>query len=698
MRLSRELKEPSIDLENAVLHIVQKVLNSIPTTRIVYRQEAMMEIAKLPLTTCSEQLVPVYAIGYYRIGKTLSSHSLMSQYAHRKDNHNQSFVQFFYNKCNSSKSSKQSIMNICGLNGNPVYPVTYDYARAIMIFYKPWRGLNRDLLQDQQQVIQDFKEYVESDYCPLAVKQAYVRAKFRYESGRAFQDDNKKEEEYEHHLNTENIDDEELKRYIEFSNSFQRATKDFSVLHGYKLNIGYKYNWSKPNIDTEGKDWLTSQIAAHDQWNELSLIDDGVDRTKRIPLDIPLQSNGSKYTTDKLKGTQKVAVAAILDNLRHWIDYSNGKESTYNKLRMTVLGKGGTGKSFLINTIVSEIRQYFQANESVLIVAPTGTAAYNVGGQTLHREFGISIYPNQDMSNKSKEKLRLRLKKIVTIIIDERSMITNSTINDAEKHLRELAYKGLLDNFDWGAVPIILVVGDDYQLPPIGNGVINGFWNVYKESTKNTKQVLESDLKGFRLFLNLTKSVIELTKSHRHKEGESNFQTIRDEVRKGIATRTTAQQLMSLHHANYKPEDWEQIEKDATYIFANKEPVHQHNSKMLAKLSNEKNPVANIVANLIRVGDTKKKPTWRHFDANNVVKHTPICIGAKVAIKGKNFYPKWGLHNGAMGTVKEIAFEVGKNPNNGDLPEYVVVHFEKLNLPCSVKKNCKEPVRKNIFV
>ena len=75
---------------------------------------------------------------------------------------------------------------------------------------------------------------------------------------------------------------------------------------------------------------------------------------------------------------------------------------------MTVLGKGGTGKSFLINTIVSEIQQYFQTNESVLIVAPTGTAAYNVGGQTLHREFGISIYPNQDMSNKSKEKLTLR--------------------------------------------------------------------------------------------------------------------------------------------------------------------------------------------------------------------------------------------------------------------------------------------------
>ena len=79
---------------------------------------------------------------------------------------------------------------------------------------------------------------------------------------------------------------------------------------------------------------------------------------------------------------------------------------------MAVSRKGGTEKSFLISTIVSKIQQYFQANESVLIVAPTGTAAYNIGGQTLHREFGISIYPNQDMSNKSKEKLRLTLKKI----------------------------------------------------------------------------------------------------------------------------------------------------------------------------------------------------------------------------------------------------------------------------------------------
>ena len=40
---------------------------------------------------------------------------------------------------------------------------------------------------------------------------------------------------------------------------------------------------------------------------------------------------------------------------------------------------------------------------------------------------------------------------------------------------------------------------------------------------------------------------------------------------------------------------------------------------------------------------------------------------------GKNFCPIWGLHNGAVGIVDEIVFKTGQNPNNRDLPDYVVV-------------------------
>ena len=64
----------------------------------------------------------------------------------------------------------------------------------------------------------------------------------------------------------------------------------------------------------------------------------------------------------------------------------------------------------------------------------------------------------------------------------------------------------------------------------------------------------------------------------------------------------------------------------------------------------------------------------RHFD-NDAPSGALICVGAKVALDNKNFCPVWGLHNGACGTVKEIVFDKKKNPNNGDLPMYVVVDF-----------------------
>ena len=102
----RELKDPSVDADNIILHVIQKILNYIPTTRIVYRQESVMDIAKLPLTTSSEQIVPVHAIGYYRIDDTPSKQSLMSLNAHRKTKLNQNFVEFFYKTYNKNKTKK----------------------------------------------------------------------------------------------------------------------------------------------------------------------------------------------------------------------------------------------------------------------------------------------------------------------------------------------------------------------------------------------------------------------------------------------------------------------------------------------------------------------------------------------------------------------------------------------------------------
>ncbi len=63
----------------------------------------------------------------------------------------------------------------------------------------------------------------------------------------------------------------------------------------------------------------------------------------------------------------------------------------YKPLQATVMGCGGTGKSFIINTIISIVRNKTQMNDTVKVGAPSGAAAYNVQGSTLHRLLGISV-------------------------------------------------------------------------------------------------------------------------------------------------------------------------------------------------------------------------------------------------------------------------------------------------------------------
>ena len=675
-----------------MLHIVRKLFNSIPSTRIIYRQESVMEIAKLPFTTCSEQIIPVHAIGYYRITEKPVSNNMMSLYGHRNINPKQNFADFFYRTYESKPTAKPPIMHISGLNGNPVYPVSYDYARSVLIFYKPWSGINKDLLKDRSQVITEFNEFVNSSDCPISVKQAYTRAKLRYKNGQEFIDNNKEDEEYFLHNNNLS-NDVELSRFIEFSNSFPREAKDFSIMNGYQLNIGRNYNWSKDPIDSTGKDWLYKKIQLYETSKESTLLDDGNEIVEsNTSLDIPTLHNGMDYSVNNLLGRQKSILSAIFDNLTQWVNYTNGKVATYSPLRMTVLGQGGTGKSFVINTIVSEIRKHFKRNDSVIVTAPTGASAFNVGGQTMHREFGVTKTKSNEMSELMKKRITKNLKHVVCLIIDERSMVSSTLLSKAENNIRQTAYCGHNSKLDWAGIPIVIVLGDDYQLPPVGNGIINGFWDLNMKDVEKKKRCSECELKGHKLFLDLTDNVIELIQSHRVDENENMFQEILNSIRKGNCSKKFAKMMMQLHKTNFNNDEWKEIEKDATFVFANRDKMEEHNSKMLSQTSNAENPVANIAAKLTRIGDSNKKPTWSHFDANDVVKFTSLCVNARVAIKGRNFYPKWGLHNGATGTVKKIAYVEGKNPNNGDLPEYVEVEFPKLDLPKAVANDCKHKV------
>ncbi len=71
------------------------------------------------------------------------------------------------------------------------------------------------------------------------------------------------------------------------------------------------------------------------------------------------------------------------------------------------MGCGRTRKSFIINTTISIVQQIMQQNDTIQVGAPTGAAAFNVQGSTLHCLLGINVsHPEELLHETTKEQLK----------------------------------------------------------------------------------------------------------------------------------------------------------------------------------------------------------------------------------------------------------------------------------------------------
>jgi len=123
-------------------------------------------------------------------------------------------------------------------------------------------------------------------------------------------------------------------------------------------------------------------------------------------------------------------------------------------------GKAGTGKSTLI-------RHYLEHTErSTITVAPTGIAALNVDGYTIHRLFSFPLGVTEETVRGGRYypgRFARALKELDTLIIDEASMV-RADLFDALTAALELY--GPRPGTPFGGVQLVLV-GDLYQLPPV---------------------------------------------------------------------------------------------------------------------------------------------------------------------------------------------------------------------------------------
>lgn len=152
-----------------------------------------------------------------------------------------------------------------------------------------------------------------------------------------------------------------------------------------------------------------------------------------------------------------------MEDIEFKIDPENDEQQkafelvAYTNTSIFITGKAGTGKTTFIKGIQEEV------NKNFIVLAPTGIAAMNVGGQTIHSFFGLpfeAIGPQTEFEV-SQAKIDT-LKHTDTIIIDEASMVRSDWVDGIDRYLRSLMHTHL----PFGGKQIVFV-GDLFQLPPV---------------------------------------------------------------------------------------------------------------------------------------------------------------------------------------------------------------------------------------
>ena len=240
-------------------------------------------------------------------------------------------------------------------------------------------------------------------------------------------------------------------------------------------------------------------------------------------------------------------------------------------------GKAGTGKTTFL--------KYIKANcpKQMAIVAPTGVAAINAGGVTIHSFFQLPFAPfvpeakgfnqNDEITNKHNLLGRLRLnserrkifQELELLVIDEISMVRCDVLDAIDLVLRHVRYR---HSERFGGVQV-LFIGDLFQLPPV---VKDQEWRVLRDYYQSPyffdSHVMKVDSVVY----------IEFTKIYR--QSEQKFIQLLNKVRNNDADE---EDLLALHD-RYQPDFFTAGSKGYILLTTHNDKAREINAVELAKL------------------------------------------------------------------------------------------------------------------
>ncbi|MBQ4392917.1 MAG: AAA family ATPase [Prevotella sp.] len=301
----------------------------------------------------------------------------------------------------------------------------------------------------------------------------------------------------------------------------------------------------------------------------------------------------------------------------------------YTRRSLFLTGKAGTGKSTFLRYVVEHTKK------KNVVLAPTGIAAINAGGQTMHSFFKLPFHPllpNDKRYDRRHIKETLKytsaqrklLRELELIIIDEISMVRADIIDFIDRVLR--IYTRSSEPFGGKQ---LLLVGDIYQLEP-----------VLKEEDRQLLRPFYQSAYFFnaKVWQQMRLVSIELRKVYR--QTDHSFISLLDRIRQNSATTTDLQAL----NRRVSPQPTASQELTIT-LATRRDTVDYINEQRLAELPG----LPSIFHGIIK-GDFPETSMPTPMELQ-------VKVGAQVIFVKNDKDKRWV--NGTLGIVTEIDEEGG---------------------------------------
>jgi len=335
----------------------------------------------------------------------------------------------------------------------------------------------------------------------------------------------------------------------------------------------------------------------------------------------------------------------------------------YTNQHVFLTGKAGTGKTTFLHSIK------LKSPKRMVVVAPTGVAAINAGGVTIHSFFQLPFSPyipnaktTGEVHKLNNEKIRI-IKSLDLLVIDEISMVRADLLDQVDEVLRRFRDK----TKPFGGVQL-LMIGDLHQLPPI---VKDEEWDILK------KYYSTAFFFGSRALQQTDYVSIEL--KHIYRQSDQRFISLLNKVRDNNIDDETLKELNKRYQPNISQTNSEGYITLTTHNYQ----AQNINQTKLAAINDKE-----YIYKAVIVGDF---PPYMFPTESELI----LKLNAQVMFIKNDSSPAKLYYNGKIGVITEISNESILVRCKGDY-EDISVNLETWeNTKYSIDENTKE-IKQNV--